>query len=263
MRLKKGINLHRSIQIINSLKLTHWYQPIFQLETGSILGYEALVRNNKPSYELSPMDIFKQAEQKDCRTTLDCQLLFKAMNSMRHISHNILFLNIFPSTLFEPWFLSWWNMHSTIVSSVVLEISESEPIGDWKTLKTIINKLRDRGVKIALDDMGTGYSFFQHWVELNPDYIKLDRYYAIDLAKNLLKQRILESLIKLFDGTTEVVLEGIETVEDLKIAKLLGVPYAQGFLLGRPYPWEDFFTEEDFQMMCGKTLFRQHEKRWL
>lgn len=239
------MNLHRSTQIIDTLQLTHWYQPIHQLETGKVFGYEALVRS-KPLINLSPLDIFQQAEHEGCRTTLDCQLLFKAMNSMRHISHNILFLNIFPSTLVEPLFLSWWDKHSTTAPSIVLEISESESVNDWKAFKVIINELRDRGVKIALDDMGADYSFFRHWVELNPDYIKLDRYYAIDLSKNLLKQRILESFIKLFDGSTETILEGIETAEDLDTAKLSGIKYAQGYLFGRPSPREDFSIQDNF-----------------
>lgn len=254
--MEKGTSLQRSMQMINSLQLTHWYQPIFQLETGNILGYEALLRNNRPSLELTPMDIFEQAERKNCRTALDCQLLFKAMNSMRDTDHSRLFLNIFPSTLLEPWFLSCWNTHAIVFSSVVLEISESEPVHDWKTLKAIINKLQDKGVKIALDDMGAGYSFFRHWVELKPDYIKLDRYYAVDLAKNPLKQQILESLINLFNITTEVILEGIDTVEDLKMAKLLGVPYAQGFLLGRPAPLDGSSAKECSQMMYAKALFK-------
>lgn len=239
------MNLHRSKQIIDTLHLTHWYQPIYQLEMGKMFGYEALVRN-KPLNNLSPLDIFQQAEQEGCRTTLDCQLLFKAMTSFKHESPYVLFLNIFPSTLLEPWFLAYWDRHPIMVPTLVLEISESEPVNDWRTLKAIVNELRERGVKIALDDMGAGYSFFQHWVELNPDYIKMDRYYAIDLAKSLSKQRILENLIKLFDDSTETILEGIETEEDLNTAKLLGIKYAQGYLLGRPSPMEDFSIQDNF-----------------
>jgi EAL domain-containing protein (putative c-di-GMP-specific phosphodiesterase class I) len=84
--------------------------------------------------------------------------------------------------------------------------------------------------------MGSGYSFFQHWVELNPDYIKLDCYYAAGLAENSLKQRIIKYLTKLFDGYSIIILEGIETEEDLNIAKQLGISYARAICLGdRPH----------------------------
>jgi EAL domain-containing protein (putative c-di-GMP-specific phosphodiesterase class I) len=168
------------------LRLTHWYQPIYQLKTGNVFGYEALVRDESP-YGLSPMDIFKQAEKENCRNALDCRLLFKALNKIENKDKHMSFLNIFPSTLLEPEFLYWWGQNHTYNSSVVLEICENEPVSDWSKLKYTINELRNEGVKIALDDMGSGYSFFQHWIELSPDYIKLDGYYAAGLAQNLTK----------------------------------------------------------------------------
>lgn len=232
----------KQIQTIDTSNLVHLYQPICQIETGEILGYEALVRN-KFLNELSPLDIFKQAEQEGCRINLDCELLCKAINSIKEVSPYMLFLNVFPSTLLEKWFLSWWDEHFVNPAHLVIEISESEPINDWETLKSVINKLRKRGVKIAVDDMGSGYSFFQHWIELNPDYIKLDRYYAAGLAENSLKQRIIEHLTKLFDGYSIIILEGIETEKDLNTAKQLGISYAQGYLLGRPSPWKNLSVQ--------------------
>lgn len=234
------MNFLKQIQTIDISDLVHWYQPICQIETGEILGYEALVRN-KSLNKLSPLDIFKQAEQEGCRTELDSYLLFQAINSVSYTSN--LFLNVFPSTLLEKWFLSWWDEHFVTPAPLVIEISESEPVNDWKALKSVITKLRKRGVKIAVDDMGSGYSFFQHWVELNPDYIKLDCYYAAGLAENPLKQRIIEHLTKLFDGYSIIILEGIETEEDLNTAKQLGISYAQGYLLGRPSPWKSLSVQ--------------------
>jgi EAL domain-containing protein (putative c-di-GMP-specific phosphodiesterase class I) len=223
-----------TIKTINISQLTHWYQPIKQLDTDTVLGYEALVRSKTP-FKFSPLDLFKQAESKGILNYLDCELLYKAANSITNMNPCMLFLNVFPSTLLEEWFLSWWDEHITN-SKLVLEVSESEPVSDWGALKTVVQELRMRGVKIALDDMGAGYCFFQHWIELNPDYIKLDSYYALDLAKNELKQRILKYLIELFDDNTKLVLEGIETEEDLYIAKSLGITCAQGYLLGKPSP---------------------------
>lgn len=236
------MSFSKQMQTIVTSDLVHWYQPICQLETGEILGYEALVRN-KFLKEFSPLEIFKQAAEEGKRTYLDCHLLFQAVNSVSYICDYMLFLNVFPSTLLEKWFLSWWDEHFTAPVPLVIEISESEPVNDWEALKSVIAELRKRGVKIALDDMGSEYSFFQRWVELSPDYIKLDRYYAVGLAQNSLKQRIIKYLTKLFDGYSKIILEGVETEEDLNTAKQLGISYAQGYLLGRPSPWENLSTQ--------------------
>lgn len=231
--------LLRSNQIIASLNLVHWYQPIRQLDTDNIIGFEALIRN-RPQYNLSPLDIFKQAEQEGCRNTLDCQLILNAMASKAKIRPLTLFLNVFPSTLLEKWFLPWWDKHLSNVASLVLEILESEEVVDWSSMRSVIYELRDRGVSIALDDIGAGYSFLRRWVEFQPEYIKLDRYYASGLVQNSSKRRVIESLTKRFHGSTQVILEGIEKVEDLDTAKQLGINYAQGYLLGRPSPLENF-----------------------
>jgi EAL domain-containing protein (putative c-di-GMP-specific phosphodiesterase class I) len=106
-------------------------------------------------------------------------------------------------------------------------------------LKSVTKELQARGVKIAVDDMGGGYSFFQQWIELEPDFIKLDRYFAEDLSICSRKQKTISSLVDLLSGTTDIIIEGIETEEDLNIAESLGINYAQGFLLGRPSPWKD------------------------
>jgi EAL domain-containing protein (putative c-di-GMP-specific phosphodiesterase class I) len=231
------MSMFTSTQTIDISQLIHWYQPIKELDKDVVLGYEALVRTKTPR-KFSPLDLFKQAENEGTRNYLDCQLLYKAANSMAHNSQYLLFLNVFPSTLLEEWFLPWWDENIIVNSHIVLEVSESEPISDWNKLKAVICELRMRGVKIALDDMGAGYCFFQHWIELSPDYIKLDSYYSLNLAQNELKQKVLKSLISLFYNDTEIILEGIETNEDLDTAKSMGITCAQGYLLGRPSPLE-------------------------
>jgi EAL domain-containing protein (putative c-di-GMP-specific phosphodiesterase class I) len=104
-------------------------------------------------------------------------------------------------------------------------------------------ELQTRGIKIAVDDMGTGYSSFQQWIELEPDFIKLDRYFVKDLSANSRKQDTVRSLLSLFSGTTKVISEGIETIEDLYSVKQLGVSYAQGYFLGMPSPKENLFID--------------------
>ena len=222
--------------------ITHWFQPIYHLINNKIIGYEALMRDASKMH-ISPVDIFKKAERCGYRNLLDMVSIEAAMNTFE-ADTNLLFLNIFPSTLLSRDFFLWWDMHVPKGIPIVLELLENEPVVKWEEMKTISEELRARRVKIAIDDMGGGYSFFQQWIELEPDFIKLDRYFAENLATNTRKQKAVTSLINLMSDSTEIILEGIETVEDLGLAEMLGISYAQGYLLGRPSPMENIIPIE-------------------
>lgn len=227
--------------------ITHWFQPIYQLKNNNILGYEALLRDAS-KLQISPVDIFKNAEKCGYRNLLDMVSIKTAINTFAGDS-NLLFLNIFPSTVLSRDFLSWWDIYIPKDMPVVLELLENEPIAKWKKLKTVTAELRARGVKIAIDDLGGGYSFLQQWIELEPDFIKLDRYFAENLSTNIRKQKAVRSLTDLLSDNTEIIIEGIETVEDLGFAEALGISYAQGYLLGRPSPVENIIP---IQKGCKK-----------
>lgn len=218
--------------------ITHWFQPIYHLKTNNIAGYEALLRDASECH-VSPVDIFKEADKKGQLNVLDRISIKTAIESFKHES-NLLFINVFPSTLLGEGFLSWWDASISHPMPLVFELLENEPISDWKALKQVTKELQARGVKIAVDDMGVGYSFFQQWIELSPDFIKLDRYFSEHLSVSSQKQKTVRSLVDLFSGTTKIIIEGIEKQDDLSIAKYLGVHYAQGFLLGRPSPKGEF-----------------------
>lgn len=218
--------------------ITHWFQPIYHLKNNNIIGYEALLRDAS-QLQVSPVDVFREADKNGHRNILDLLSIKTALESFKDES-SPLFLNVFPSTLLGRNFLSWWDSHVSSPIPVVLELLETESIMNWGALKKVTKELQSRGVKIAVDDMGGGYSFFQQWIELDPDFIKLDRYFAENLSLNSKKQKTVRSLVDLLSDTTEIIIEGIEKEEDLNIAELLGIPYAQGFLLGRPSPREDF-----------------------
>ncbi|MEG6612341.1 EAL domain-containing protein [Pseudoclostridium thermosuccinogenes] len=217
--------------------ITHWFQPIYCLKNLSIIGYEALLRDASKLH-ISPNQIFKEAEEKGCQSTLDLMSIKTALNNFRNES-NLIFINIFPSTLLKGNFLYWWDTNIPEDMPVVLELLENEPVENWKELKKVTRGLRARGVKIAVDDMGAGYSFFQQWIELEPDYIKLDRYFASNLAVNPRKQRIVRFLVDLLVDSTKLIIEGVETEADLNAAELLGISYGQGYYLGKPSPKEN------------------------
>lgn len=237
------MKLQVSEQSIDITHLTCWYQPIYGLKDNLLLGYESLVRG-KTQHNLDPIEIFRRAELSGHRTVLDQQLIIKAQQLFKDLKDYPLFLNIFPSTMLELGFLSWWDSYSGIVPSIVLELSEAEYISDWQPLKIIVKELKKRGIKIAVDDMGAGHSSLQNWIELEPDYIKMDRYYMEDVVNSTRKQMVLESFIKLVGDTTQIIIEGVENIEGLKIAKELGANYAQGYILGMPTPIKNTSEEK-------------------
>jgi len=204
------------------------------LKSNTIIGYEALLRDAS-KLQVSPVDIFKEAEKKGLQNVLDLISIETAYASFKDRA-SILFLNIFPTTLLWSEFLSWWDEHIQYQDNIALELLENKPINDWKRLKEVTKELQSRGVKIVIDDLGGGYSFLQQWIELSPDYIKLDKYFAENLSQNFQKQKALKSLVELLSDTTEIIIEGIERKEDLYVAESAGIHYAQGYLLGRPLP---------------------------
>lgn len=232
-----GFFLDRRIDITN---LTCWYQPIYEVNTMKAFGFEALVRS-KLYRNFSAIDLFHQAEMQRTLTILDYQLILKAQQLFRYKNTHSLFINIFPSTLMDKKFISWWKEFSSLAPQIVLELSEEEPISDWENLKSVIKVLKKDKVKIAVDDMGEGYSFLKHWLQLEPDYIKLDRCHMTNLINNKTKQKNLEDLVKLIGPSIEIIAEGIEQIGCLEIIKNSGIRYAQGYALGRPAPFDNFY----------------------
>ena len=116
----------------------------------------------------------------------------------------------------------------------MLEITEHEHVVDVARLRDSVQKLHAAGLALALDDFGDGRSSLRLWSELAPDIVKIDKYFTRDLSKHGKKVQTLRALLQIADifGTT-LVAEGIETGEDLRLVRDLGISLAQGYLLGR------------------------------
>ncbi|MCM0647236.1 EAL domain-containing protein [Clostridium swellfunianum] len=222
-------------QSINFCDLTCWYQPIYDVKSDILLGYEALMRDKK-RITLDPMEVFQNAQLLGEHNILDKHLIIKAQQLFGKLKEYSLFINILPSTLLQRDFISWWDKHSENIPNIVLELSETERIDDWQLLKSTLEQLRARNVKFAVDDMGMGYTSPQYWIELEPEYIKLDKYYLLNAVNDKKKQRIIESLIRMVGDSAQIIIEGIEDAETLELVKGLGACYAQGYLLGMPSP---------------------------
>lgn len=218
----------------------HRYQPIYDIKQSVKIGYEGLFRTSCNS---NPETTFITAKKEKQLFELDSRSIHKAASTYRSAGFTkkdgLLFLNIFPSTITNNKFPSFIKqiMDDSCRSSqqIVLEISESEKIIDFELYRNAIHFLKSEGFLIALDDIGKGYTDFKSIIEVEPDYIKLDKYFAENLDSSFQKQAIIQLFLKYCEDTsTNLILEGIETDEEVAIAKSLGVTYAQGYRLGKP-----------------------------
>jgi EAL domain-containing protein (putative c-di-GMP-specific phosphodiesterase class I) len=120
---------------------------------------------------------------------------------------------------------------------VVLEITEHEAIEDYGALAEALAPLRERGLRVAVDDVGAGYASLRHALQLAPDMVKMDISLTRDVDRDPGRRALAAALISFADQTNmTIVAEGIETAGELTALRELGVRYGQGFYLAQPAP---------------------------
>jgi EAL domain-containing protein (putative c-di-GMP-specific phosphodiesterase class I) len=234
-------------ELIEEQRFEHVYQPLWDLSNWKIFGYESLIRIVNGGSVHNIEHLFQMAREQGCLYELDTTSI---KNSIFHFPFSkqdkkLLFLNIYPSTILHDRFKRFLNdlvaHFPAIEGQIVFELNETkdeEEVWEISELKERIRMIKEYGFYLAIDDVGKGASALQKIIEFQPDYIKLDRYFAKDLAMNKEKQRIVALLASYCQEKIVLVLEGIEKEVDLAQAKLLKVPAAQGYLLGKPHKLE-------------------------
>ncbi len=121
------------------------------------------------------------------------------------------------------------------LSQVVVEVTEQTMVENYNDLRDVLGPLRDRGLRIAVDDAGAGYASLRHIVELRPDFIKIDRSLVHGVADDDARRVAIKAFVLLSKalGIT-IIAEGVEEPSELLTLRKLGVQAAQGYLLGRP-----------------------------
>ncbi|MEI8345799.1 MAG: EAL domain-containing protein, partial [Candidatus Omnitrophota bacterium] len=146
-------------------------------------------------------------------------------------------LNIFPSTMIDIPVRNLLQVfeESTLNGSYCIEISEQQIIGDPSYLVEAVTQLKKSGVEIAIDDVGFGRSCLESLILLEPDVVKIDKKLVNGISKNEWCEHSLKRFLKVTEALgSEVIAEGIETLEDMETLVSLGVKYGQGYYLGRP-----------------------------
>ncbi|MEM1364987.1 MAG: EAL domain-containing protein [Pseudomonadota bacterium] len=218
------------------------YQPICDLHTGVVRGYESLTRFlTEP--KRTPDLWFAEAEAVGLGSQLELAAIAEALQALPEVSEDkYLSVNVSPETAMSPELREIINPKDA--PRILLEITEHSHVADYDELTKCLEAMRWAGTRVAVDDAGAGYSSLQHIVKLRPDVIKLD----MTLTRGIDTDKVLSSLASAlirFAGETNAVIvaEGVETASERDELLKLGIDYGQGWFLGKPQPASEQFQE--------------------
>ncbi len=219
------------------------YQPITDVATGRVAGYEALARWRSPSQGAVRPDVFiPVAERRGLIGALTETLLAKALRAAADwpAAHNVSF-NLSAQDLVSR--QTMLAVERLVRASgipperIEFEITETAVMRDFDQAVESLAALRRLGARIALDDFGTGFSSLSHVHRLKPDKIKIDRSFVTDIEANKTSRDIVRTIVDLCDYLRlGCVVEGVETEAQRRILTSLGCRLMQGYLFGRPMP---------------------------
>jgi EAL domain-containing protein (putative c-di-GMP-specific phosphodiesterase class I) len=242
-RARRRATRHELLETILDHRIYSVYEPIVEVETKTVFGYEALARGPEGSNFHSPIALFTAAEDFDLVFELDCVCRESGLRGAVDFPKGTkLFLNIRPTTIHDPAFREE-NLIKTLEKShlspsdVVFEISEQESIDSFGAFREVRDYYRRLGFQIALDDTGTGYAGLEELLEIEPDFIKIDRSMVSGVDQDPARQDVLTAMLQLAEKMgAQVIGEGLDTLEELEMLGRLGIRFGQGWLFGRPTP---------------------------
>jgi diguanylate cyclase (GGDEF)-like protein/PAS domain S-box-containing protein len=205
-------------------------QPVIDLRTGFVAGYEALSRF--PDSQRPPNAWFAQAHRFALGSRLEARALERALALPDRPAGAFLSINLSPTALVSE---EVWDALPAELDGVVIEVTEHELAFRKETLTAAIRRLRDRGARLAVDDAGSGYAGLKQLMFLDPDVIKLDRTLVDGVASDEAKGALIESFTRYARRIgADVCAEGVETLADMGVLAELDVTFAQGYAIARP-----------------------------
>ena len=243
------------LAMLEGRRIDTWYQPVFRPAAGSgssgggdmeLWGHECLMRGRLPDGSVAyPDQILGWARQEHLLFMLDrvCreQHILNAGRAGLPDDSTVL-INFLPTAIYEPAFClrtteAAARRSGIDRSRIVFEVVESEEVADRDHLATILRHYRDGGYRVALDDVGAGYSGLMMLADLDPDLVKIDRSLVRRAATSRPHRIVCESLAHMAKAGGKLVLaEGIETADEQAAMESIGVDLVQGYRFGRPNP---------------------------
>ena len=213
------------------------YQPIVDLAAGTEVAWEALTRPMDPAFT-SVLDLLGTAERSGQVPTLGRVLRAIQIAAIHKLPPDkLLFLNVHPFEFLEQGGIEAEPALQPWTKRVVLELTEAAELSNFARARERVAALRAAGFRIAVDDLGSGYSSLNHLALLEPDFVKVDMAMIRGIEEGSRAARLIKHILEYCRGEgMRAVCEGIETPEELRVVAALGVSLVQGYLLARPGP---------------------------
>jgi len=217
------------------------FQPVVSLTSGSILGYEGLIRGRAGSPLEMPIALFAKARAADRVAQLEVRCIHTVLSAFSRLKlKGKVFLNVGPE-MFEveefPRERIFANLERLGLTPgrVVIEVTENAQVVNQMSIYVALREARKMGFEVAIDDLGEGYASLRLWSELQPDYVKIDQHFVHDVHRDPVKFQFVRTIRQLSSAVgTKVIGEGIESAAELRVLRDLGVEYGQGYLFATP-----------------------------
>lgn len=219
------------------------FQPLIRLDTLHVVAHEGLTRSSKLLGNISTPELLNLAraegrlgefELAAARTVCGA---FVAQKASGRLLVNLSAQAFMQESIKPDDLLGALGAGGMDLSRITIELTERDIVDEPARLAHALGYLRAHGVRFALDDFGNGHSNFEMWNEIHPEVVKIDRYLIHGLAKSAERLAIVRALCQVAETLgADLVGEGVEEPDDLRMLRELGIPYAQGFLLGQPAP---------------------------
>lgn len=236
------------VEAINNDEFSIYYQPIFNIEeNGDVVGAEALLRWTNPTLgNVSPANFIPLAEKTGQILVIGEWVLrqvCKQINSWNEKGYKTIPISVNISVKqleqagFSDMIIRVLEISGVGFDAIELEITESVSSGELITIVDNLKELKNRGIKISMDDFGTGFSSLGQLDMFELDKLKIDKVFIDDIVELATTQGLVKSIIAMADSLGLcVVAEGVETQEQLFYLKEIGCKLGQGYLFSKPLP---------------------------
>ncbi|CAM8657781.1 GGDEF domain [Comamonadaceae bacterium] len=229
--------------VLQNKSLYPVFQPIVKLDDGSVYAHEALIRGPQGTALHTPDALLRAADEEGLGYAFETACVRATLRSWgRMQTAGRLFVNVSAEALITAYegrgkqgLLEWIQDFHVTPRMLVLEITEHERVDNMDRLAEVVQEVRAAGLALALDDFGDGRSSLRLWSQIKPEVVKIDKYFTRNISAHGDKLKTIQALqhIATIFGTA-LVAEGIETAEDLRVLRDVGIEYGQGYFLGRP-----------------------------